>query len=165
VLLSDGKGYDITFRGARPLPDSVLERFKESTLRNVFYILRQRVGEPDLIFESRGADVVENQPVDIIDITDSDNRVVTVYFSQHTHLPVKQVTERRDPETHVINEEVTRFSKYRDVGGVMWPFDTQRERNGQKIFQMYSDSVVVNQDLTDDLFTLSASMKILKKQK
>jgi hypothetical protein len=165
VLLADEKGYDITFRGASPLPENVLARFKESTLRNIFYILRQRLGEPGLIFESRGADVVETQAVDIVDITDFDNRVVTVYFSQLTHLPVKQVTNRRDPQTNLIIEEISRFSKYRDVGGVTWPFDIQRERNGEKIYQMYSDSVEINQDLKDNLFTLPANMKILKKQK
>jgi hypothetical protein len=164
VILADGKGYDITFRGARPLPDTTIERFKESALRNVLYILRQRLGEPGLIMESRGSDVVENQSVDIIDITDADNRIVTVYFSQVTHLPLRQVTIRRDPETKEKIEEVTRFSKYRDVGeGVMWPFDIQRERNGEKIYQMFSDSVVINQDLKDNLFTLPANMKILKK--
>ena len=166
VLLADGEGYDISFRGARPLADDRIERFKESTLRNVLYILRMRLGEPGLICESRGADVVENQAVDIVDITDADNRVVTVYFSHVTHLPVKQVTNRRDARTKELNEEVTRFAKYRDVGGgVMWPFDVQRERNGEKIFQMYADSVVVNKGLTDNLFTLPASMKILKKEK
>ena len=165
VILADGQGYDITFRGARPLPDSTLERFKESTLRNVFYILRQRLGEPGMILEARGSDVVENQPVEIVDITDADNRTVTVYFNQTTHLPARQVTYRRDPQTKERIEEVTRFSKYRDVGGVMWPFDTQRERDGEKIYQMYADSVVINQDLTDNLFTLPANMKILRKQK
>src|SRR5208282_3807830 len=62
VLFVEGEGYDVTFRGARPLSEEVLRRFKESTLRNVFYILRQRLGEPGLVLESRGADVVENQP-------------------------------------------------------------------------------------------------------
>jgi hypothetical protein len=165
VILADGKGYDISFRGARPLTDDRLERFKESTLRNVFYILRQRLGEPGLITEFRGTGVVENQSVDIVDITDADNRVVTVYFSHVTHLPAKQVTYRRDPQTKDRVEEVTRYSKYRDVGGVTWPYDIQRERDGEKIYQMYSDSVVVNKDLTDNLFTLPADMKILKKQK
>jgi hypothetical protein len=51
------------------------------------------------------------------------------------------------------------------VGGVMWPYDIQRERDGEKIYQMYSDSVVINKDLTDNLFTLPADMKILKKPK
>ena len=166
VILADGKGYEITFRGARPLPDTTIDRFKESAQRNVLYILRQRLGEPGLIMESRGTDVVENQSVDIIDITDADNRTVTVYFSRVTHLPLRQVTYRRDPETKEKIEEVTRFSKYRDVGdGVMWPFDVQRERNGEKIYQMFSDSVVINQDLKDNLFTLPADMKILKKVK
>jgi len=165
VLLADGQGYEITFRGARPLPDNTLERFKESTLRNIFYILRQRLGEPGLIFESRGADVVETQPVEIIDVTDGDNRVVTVYFNQITKLPARQVTNRRDPKTNLRVEEVTRFSKYREVDGVMWPYDIQRERDGEKIYQMYSDSVAINRDLKDDLFTLPANMKILKKQK
>jgi hypothetical protein len=165
VILADGKGYDISFRGARPLTDERLERFKESTLRNVFYILRQRLGEPGLIMDFRGTDVVENQSVDIVDITDADNRVVTVYFGHVTHLPAKQVTYRRDPQTKDRVEEVTRYSKYRDVGSVQWPYDIQRERDGEKIYQMYSDSVVVNKDLTDNLFTLPADMKILKKQK
>jgi len=165
VILADGKGYDISFRGARPLADERLERFKESTLRNVFYILRQRLGEPGLIMDFRGADVVENQSVDIVDITDADNRVVTVYFGHVTHLPAKQVTYRRDPQSKDRLEEVTRYSKYRDVGGVTWPYDIQRERDGEKIYQMYSDSVVINKDLADNLFTLPADMKILKKPK
>ncbi|MBZ5592971.1 MAG: hypothetical protein LAP39_12090 [Acidobacteriia bacterium] len=166
VILADGEGYDISFRGARPLADERMERFKESTLRNVLYILRMRLGEPGLIFESRGADVVENLSVDIVDITDSANRVVTVYFSRVTHLPLKQVTYRRDLQSNERVEEVTRFTKYRDVGGgVMWPYDIQRERDGEKIYQMYADSVVVNKGLTDNLFTLPANMKILKKVK
>jgi hypothetical protein len=165
VLFVEGQGYDVTFRGARPLSEEVLRRFKESTLRNVFYILRQRLGEPGLILESRGRDVVENQPVDIVDITDGDNRTITVYCNQITHLPAKQVTYRQDPKTKDRIEEVTRFSKYREVGGVQWPYDIQRERDGEKIYQMYSDKVEINQDLTDNLFTLPSNMKILAKPK
>jgi hypothetical protein len=165
VLFVDGQGYDVTFRGARPLSEEVLQRFKESTLRNVFYIFRQRLGEPGLILESRGADVVENQPVDIVDITDADNRTITVYFNQITHLPAKQVTYRQDPKTKDRIEEVTRFSKFRDVGGVQWPYDIQRERDGEKVYQMFSDKVEVNQDLTDNLFTLPSDIRILGKPK
>jgi hypothetical protein len=165
VLFVEGQGYDVTFRGARPLSEEVLQRFKESTLRNVFYILRQRLGEPGLILESRGRDVVENQPVDIVDITDGDNRTITVYFNQITHLPAKQLTYRQDPKSKDRIEEVTRFSKYREVGGVQWPYDIQRERDGEKIYQMYSDKVEINQDLTDNLFTLPSNIKVLAKPK
>ena len=115
-----------------------------------------------MTFESRGTDVIDNQPVEIVDITDSDNRVVTVHFQVSTKLPVRQMTERRDPKTRDRIEEITRYTKFRDVGGgVMWPFTIQRERNGEKIFEIFSETVTINQGLTDNLFTLPANMKIL----
>jgi hypothetical protein len=52
VLFTDGNGCQITFRGARPLPQETVDRHQESTLHKVFYILRQRLPEPGLIFES-----------------------------------------------------------------------------------------------------------------
>ncbi|MCC6860543.1 MAG: hypothetical protein IT158_18395 [Bryobacterales bacterium] len=163
VVFSNDTGYEITFRGARPMPAATVNRWKESTLQNVFYILRQRLGEPGLTFQFMGTDVFENQPVEIVEIADSENRIVTVYFGMSTKLPVRQVFYRRDPETRQRVEEVTRFSKYRDVGGgVMWPLTILRERDGEKIYQMFSDAVTINQDLKDDLFTLPGNIKILK---
>jgi hypothetical protein len=163
VLFTDGQGYQITFRGARPLPSETLERFRDSTLHNVFYILRQRLGEPGLIFEQSGSEIFENRPVDVVDIIDADNRTVTVYLEKSTRLPVRQVFYRRDPQTRERLEEVAIFGKYRDVGGgVQWPYTIQRFRRGEKIFELYSDSVAVNRGLSDNLFLLPADMKILK---
>jgi hypothetical protein len=165
VLLTETEGYELSFRGARPIPPEQYDRFRESTLRDIFYIIRQRLGEPGLTIESRGADVIDNQPVEIVDITDNDNRRVTVHFQTSTKLPVRQTTERRDLKTRDRIEEITLFTKFRDVGGgVMWPFTVQRERNGEKLFQIFSDSVVINQGLTDNLFTLPANMKVLGKK-
>ena len=165
VLFNEHGAWELTFRGARPLADERLARYRESTLRNIFYILRERLDEPGLIFDSRGSDIMANQPVEIVDVTDADNRTITVYFNQTTHLPIRQIYMRRDPKTKDRDEEVTLFSKYRDVGnGVMWPFAIERELNGEKIFQIFSDSVAINRDLRDELFTLPASLKILKKQ-
>lgn len=166
ILYTDGTGYEITFRGARPLSDIVIKQFRTATLHNILYILRQRLGEPGLVFDSRGADFFENRPVEIVDITDANNDMVTVYFDQATKLPLRQLYYRRDPVDNSKQEESTLFSKYRDVGGgVMWPFTIRRERNGEKIFEMYSESVEINQDLKDSMFTLPPGLKILKKEK
>jgi hypothetical protein len=71
---------------------------------------------------------------------------------------------RRDPKTKERIEEVTEFGKFRDVGGgVYWPFTTQRTRDGEKIYEMYSDSVTINQKLDDSLFVLPSGVKVLKK--
>jgi len=163
VLFTEGQGYQITFRGARPLPEERVERFRESTLQNIFYILRQRLGEPGLLFEHRASELFEFRPVEVVDIVDAENRVVTVFLERSTKLPARQVFYRRDPKTRERIEEVTVYGKYRDVGGgVQWPYAIQRFRAGEKLFEMYADTVTVNDDLSDNLFLLPADMKILK---
>jgi len=164
VLFGSKEGWEITFRGARPLADDRFASYKETTLRDIFYILRVRLQEPGLIFESKGSDVVENSPVDIVDVIDADNQVTTVYFHQQTKLPTRQVFYRRDPQTKDRIEEITRYSKYRDVGGgVQWPYAIERSRDGEKIYQMFSESVQVNNNkMSDDLFVLPSTIKLLK---
>lgn len=166
VLFTDGAGYQITFRGARPLPDETLERYLDSAPRNIFYMLRLRLKEPGLTFDYQGSEVLLNQPVDVVDIVDSENRVVTVSFHQSTKFPVRQVFYRRNPKTKERIEEVTEFGRYREVGGgVSWPFTITRTRDGQKIYEMYSETVAINQSLSDSLFTLPSDIKILKKER
>lgn len=155
TLFLENGAWEINWRGSKELPKDRVDRYRESMLRNIFYILRQRLNEPGMIFELRGAEVFENQPVDIIDITDSQNRMETVYFHQSTHLPVRQMYSRRNAETKERDDEVTRFSRYRLAPpGVQWPHQILRERNGDKIYEIFSESVSINQGLTDNIFAL-----------
>jgi hypothetical protein len=166
VLFREDGAWEITFRGSKPLEKERVDRYHDTTLRNFFYILRQRLQEPGMIFESKGVEVVENLPVDVVVITDSVNRTVTVYFHQSTKLPVRQSWVWRDPQTKERNEEITRFSRYRDVGGgVQWPHQILRERNGEKIYEMFSESVVIDKDLTDNIFSTEATGKVPIKKK
>jgi len=163
TLFTDKEAWDVTYRGARPLPDERFARYKETTLHDIFYIIRVRLHEPGWIVESKGADVIENRPVEIVDLTDADNLSTTVYFDQGTKLPVRQVFFRRDPVTKDKNEEVTHFTKYRDAGGVQWPFAIERDRNGEKIYEIFSNSVEINdKKASADLFLLPSSIKLLK---
>ncbi len=164
VLFLQKEAFELTYRGARPLKDDRFARYKETTLRDVLYILRVRIHEPGLVFESRGADVLQNAPVEIVDITDADNRTTTVYFHRITKLPLRQVFVSRDVKTKLKDEEITLYSKYRDVGGgVQWPFAVERDRNGEKIFQIFPESVVINSaKIQDSLFALPSGIKVLK---
>ncbi len=162
VLFNQDGGWEITFRGARLLEPKRMENWRDGTLRNIFYILRQRLNEPGMDFYSRGSDLYENLPVEIVDITDSNGLTVTVYFSASTKLPVRQVLKRRNTDYKDFDTEETIFAKYRDVGGgVMWPFTIRRSRNGEKLYEIYAESVQINKNLKDDLFTLPAKLKIL----
>ena len=166
VLFTENGAWEVTFRGARPVTDLRYANFKDSTLRNIFYILRQRLDEPGLAFYSQGTDMYQNRPVEIVDITDAANLTVTVYFDQLTKLPTRQSFKRRNPQYKDFDTEVTVFSNFRNVGGgVQWPGATVRERNGDKILEIYSDSIVINRGLKDDLFALPGNLKILPPEK
>jgi hypothetical protein len=146
---------NINWRGAKELPAEDFARYRDTMLHNILYILRVRLREPGLTFEFQGADVVDRVPVNIVDVTGAENRKVRVYFHQITKLPVKQSVSRLDPKTRERDEEVTRFDRYRENNGIQWPQQITRERNGEKVYQIFAESVAFNQGLTDDLFSLT----------
>jgi hypothetical protein len=163
ILFQQDDAYEITFRGARPLATDRFSRYKLITISDIFYILRERLHEPGLIFESRGADVWNNAPVEKVDITDARNVVVTVYFHQSTKLPLRELLTRRDPLTKERIDEETIYTKYRESDGVQWPLTVQRNRNEERIYEMFSDSLEINKKLPEkDMFELPSNMKKLK---
>jgi len=164
IIFTATDAWEVTYRGAKQLPDERVKQFRETLLHDIFYILRVRIEEPGIVFESRGSDVIENQPVETIDVFDADNRNVTVWIHSSTMLPVKQRFQRWDPIINDRREEVTRYTKYREAGnGVMWPFDTERERDKEKIFEMYAEHVAIGEDLKTSMFELPPGVNILKK--
>ncbi len=154
VLFRENGAWEVTYKGPRALEDDRAERYLRTTLNDVLYILRMRLDEPGMSFDWKGSDVVENQPVNIVDIIDSENRVVTVCFGQSSKLPVRQTMVWRDPKTHDRNEEITRYAIYREEGGVQWPQQIARERNGEKIYQIFSDFVLIDPGLSDAVFAV-----------
>ena len=70
--------------------------------------------------------------------------------------------KRRNPDYKDFDNEETLFAKYRNIGGgVMWPMSIRRQRNGEKLYEMYSESVQINKSLKDDIFTLPAKLPFL----
>jgi hypothetical protein len=164
VLFTETEAFDVTYRGAKPLADERVKQFRETALHDIFYILHQRLGEPGIEFESRGRDVIENQPVEGLEIFDAENRNVTVWVNSTTFLPARQRFYRWDETIKDRREEVSRYSKYRDAGnGVMWPHETERERDTEKNFQLFSERVTINDSLPASMFSLPNGIKILRK--
>jgi hypothetical protein len=155
------EGWDVTFRGARALEDERLTNYRDTTLHDIFYMLRKRMGEPGFSFYSKGSDIFDNRPVNIVEITGGDDIAVTVYFDQFTKLPTRQIHKRRNNEYHDFDTLVSAYARYREVNGVQWPLDVRRERNGDKVYEMFSESVEINKGLRDELFHLPGNVKIL----
>lgn len=152
ALFREDGAWEVTFKGPTEMEQEKVDSYNRTTLNDVLYFLRMRLKEPGVSFDWKGSDVIENQPVDIVDIIDNDNHVITVNFNKDTHLPVKETWVWHDPKTHERNEEVTRFSIYREDNGVMWPQQIYRERNGEKRYQIFSDTVWIDPRLPDSIF-------------
>ena len=162
-LFLEDQGWDVTFRGARPVSDENWNRYERTTRNDIFYVLRERLNEPGLTFDYVGSDVYLSTHVEIVDITDSQDQTIRVYFDHNTMLPIRETYTWLDPQTKEHNDEVTQFDKYRDAGGVMWPFSVERERNGYKAYQIFASKVEVDQPLPPNIFELPPGAKRLKK--
>ncbi len=161
ILFTTNEAYEVNYRGGRPLPADRIKEFRENTLQNIFYILRERLSEPGIDFDSAGADVVENQPVEIVDFFDAADRKIRVWINSDSFLPARQRYYSWDPTINDHHEEVTHFTKYRKVGAIMWPYEAQRDRDDEKYSQLLSDQVTVDDPLPDSLFQLPNGIKML----
>jgi hypothetical protein len=156
-------GWDLTFRGARPVSDETWSRYQRTTYNDILYILRCRLNEPGLTFEYIGTDVYLSQHVEILDVTDAANTTIRVYLDHNTMLPIHATFSWFDDKTREHNDESADYDKYRDADGVMWPWVIERNRNGYKVSQIFAESVRTNQPLPNAVFDLPPRAKLLKK--
>ncbi len=75
---------------------------------------------------------------------------------------MKQRFYHWDPTIDERREDVTRFTKFRPVSGLMWPHATERERDTEKFFQLYSDKIAIDEGQSDSFFELPNGITILK---
>jgi hypothetical protein len=162
ILFLPDQGYEITFRGARPLPDDRWKRYLSTTSTNIFYLLREKLNAPTMTFDFVRSDVVLNTQVNIVDVIDGD-LTVRVYFDYNTKLPIRQEYSEWDPIGKQRRKEVTDYSKYRESNGVQWPFVTHRERDGEVTYEIFADRVDVDATIPPKTFDLPSGIKILKK--
>ncbi len=163
-LFLPDQGWDITFRGARPIDDERWDRYARSTENDVLYILKVRSKESGMQFDYVGSDAYLSTHVEVVDITDAADRTVRVYFDHNTKLPIRQTFTWMDPETKYRNDEMADYGKYRDIGGgIMWPFTIERQRNGYKSYQLFANTVEAGQVAPPNTFELPAGAKKLKK--
>jgi hypothetical protein len=164
VIFSETDGWEVTFRGARPLSEETLKAHRTRRRRDIFYILLRRLNEKGITFEHRGREIIDNKPLEVVEIIDAENTAVTVYFHYTSKLPIRQVFAWRDDE-RIRHEEGTIFDKYKDAGfGVVLPRVAQRTRDGVKTFSMFADTVEVNVPLDDNTIGLPGDIKMLERE-
>ena len=163
VLFNGEDGWEITYRGARPLSQEDLRNHRTSRQMDIFYVLLRRLNEEGLVFDYRQRVIIDNKPLYEVDITDAKNRVLKVYFHYSSYLPFRQEYEDRD-KFGLPHKHLTIYDKFRDAGGgVKLPWVIQRFKDGEKTFSMFAESVEANPKLDAKTFLLPSDIKLLER--
>jgi hypothetical protein len=153
TVMNGDKGWTLDRGGVSDASGADIAHFEEDTKKDIDYILRSRLKEPNMIFRYAGPDIVDLKQVDWVELVDSDNRTIRIAISQSTHLPVRKIVDTRDANTRMKTDEVEYYSNYHPLNGVQTPFQITRERNHIKIYQVFFDKCEYNTNLSDSLFT------------
>ncbi|MDE0123611.1 MAG: hypothetical protein OXN97_03440 [Bryobacterales bacterium] len=161
ALFLNGEGYEVTYRGAVPQPEDYMQRYRLASRRDIFYFLRYRMDEPGLYYYYNGIEIVDNVPCHSLDIVDAEGEAITLFVRQSDGLPVQQLYLRRDPKTRIPYQEKSVFGRYRPAGEALLPWIIRRERDDERVFELYAQSFEVNRPLKAAVFALPDGLPLL----
>ncbi len=149
------EGYEITYKGATPIPEKDLSSYIRRRQYSLDWVLRKWIHQPGIALFYEGQTVANQKAAEQVSIIDSHNQSVTLYFDIDTHLPVKKTFSWRDPTDSQRNVEDEVWDNYKPVGGVMTPFTTARYYNGDMSNQRFLNSVTYNQPVDESKFQVN----------
>jgi outer membrane lipoprotein-sorting protein len=166
IYVNNGdKAWSLDRGGVEDLPDQRGKDYLESLLTDLHYLFRFRLQEEGMVFRYTGRDTVDLKPVDWVELTDRDRRVIRIAFAQNTGLPVRASYVTRDPETRVRTEETDYFSNYHNMGGIETALRIWKETNGRMTYQVFWDKCSYNTGVSEAHFTREALEQLWAKLK
>ena len=152
-LYSGQQGWTLDRGGVSELPAESVSDYQEQLQTDINMILRYRLKDPDLTFRYAGLDVVDVTEVEWVEIADHQGHTIRVAINRQSHLPVRTVVIKRDPETHTPLQLSTYFSSYHSIDGIQTPFSAASFLNDQPTSQLFYESCQFNETFPQDLFT------------
>lgn len=168
ITVFDGdQGWILDKSGVIDQPGDVTKNFAEQVKSGMNVMLRSRINEDGVEFRDTGTDIVDLKEVDWIEFSDRDHRALRMAVEKSTHLPLRWVVEKRDPETRERTEIATSYTQFISLDGVLTPLSITRTQNGRRVTQTYLSSCKYNSNLSPQLFTRASleqrSAEIAKK--
>src|SRR5690242_8340012 len=105
VTVSDGDhGWMLDKSGVTEQPEDVTKAFAEQVKSGMNNMLRSRMNEEGVELRYAGTDLADLKEVEWIEFSDRDHRALRLAVEKSTHLPLRWVIEKRDPDTRVRTE-------------------------------------------------------------
>jgi len=151
-LYVGNKGYELTYKGAHPLDEKDMVDYLRRRRFSLDTILRTWVNDSSVVFLYEGNAIAAQHPALQVTLINSKDEAVTLYFDTDTHLPIKKSFKWRDPVDRQLNLEEEIYENYRQVQGVMVPFNLTRYFNEDMAGQRFIFTVSLNQGLDESMF-------------
>jgi len=151
-LCVGNKGYEITYKGVHPMDPKDLEEYLRQRRYSLETVLRTWVNDPGVIFLFDGNATAAQHEAFQVTLINTKDESVTLYFDTDTHLPIKKSFTWRDPVDRQKNLEEEIYENYRQVSGVMAPYNITRYFNGDMSRERFYFSVTINQGLNQAMF-------------
>jgi hypothetical protein len=151
-LYVGNKAWEITYKGPHPVEQKDLDDYLRRRRFSLDTVLRTWVNDPSVVLLFEGFAIAAQHPATQITLINAQNESVTLYFDSDTHLPVKKSFSWRDPTDRQKNVEEEVYENYRQVSGVMAPYNLTRYFNGDMTSQRFLNSVTINQGLDEAMF-------------
>ena len=151
-LYVGNKGYEITYKGPHLLEKKDLEDYLRRRRFSLDTVLRTWVNDPSVVLLYEGFAIAAQHPSQRVTLINAQDESVTLYFDNDTHLPVKKSFTWRDPLDRQKNLEEEVYENYRQVSGVMAPYNVTRYFNEDMASQRFLNNVTINQGLDPAMF-------------
>jgi hypothetical protein len=158
-LYVGNKGYELTYKGARPIEQKDLDDYLRRRQFSLDAILRTWVNDPGVVFLYVGNAIAAQHAALEVTLINTKNEAVNLFFDVDTHLPVKKSFEWRDPVDRQKNLEEEIYENYRAVQGIMAPYNVTRYFNGDMAGERFFNSVKINQGLDQTMFDPNSGYK------
>jgi hypothetical protein len=161
-LYVGNKAWEITYKGPRAIEQKDVDDYLRRRRFSLDTLLRTWVNDPGVVLIYEGNAIAAQHPALRVTLINSHDESVTLFFDADTHLPVKKSFEWRDPTDRQKNLEEEVYENYRQVSGVMAPYNITRYFNGDMASQRFLNSVTINQGLDPAMFNPNSGYNPLK---
>ena len=146
------KAWEITYKGAKPLEKKDLEDYMRRRRFSLETVLRSWANDPRVVVLYMGNAIAGQHSALQVTLINPQNEAVNLFFDVDTHLPVKKSFEWRDPVDRQKNLEEEIYENYREVSGVMTPYNVTRYFNGDMSNERFLFTATINQGLDETMF-------------
>lgn len=146
------KGFEITFKGAKPIEEKDLSPYLRRRRFSLDNLLRIWVNDAKVALFYDGNAVAAEKPALKVTLINGMDEAVDLYLDADTHLPLKKTFTWRDPIDKQKNVEDEIYDNYRSVQGIMTPYSWTRYFNDDMAGQRFLSGATYNQGLDAAMF-------------